>query len=134
MDFSTDKLFQETTSGPLLVCGSIALGLGMFLMKRKTINDVKASVIIITGCDSGFRFSLALHCAELGMEVVAGCFTMGEGRQVLEKTGQVTVVDLHVRNEESVRNAVSLVQTVRDKRGIYCLVNNAAVLVFGEAT
>ena len=134
MDFSTEKLFQETTSGPLLVCGSIALGLGIFLMRRKTMNDVRGKVIFITGCDSGFGFSLALHCADMGMEVVAGCFTMGEGRQVLENTDCVTVVDLDVRNEESVLTAVNLVQTVCDKRGLYCLVNNAAVLVFGEAT
>ena len=68
------------------------------------------------------------------MEVVASCFTMGEGRQVLENTDCVTVVDLDVRNEQSVLTAVNLVQTVCDKRGLYCLVNNAAVLIFGEAT
>lgn len=31
--------------------------------------DLKGRAIFITGCDSGFGFSLALHCADLGMEV-----------------------------------------------------------------
>jgi len=106
----------------------------MFVMRRKTKNDIRGSVIFITGCDSGFGFSLALHCVEMGMEVIAGCFTLGEGRQVLEKTNNVTVVDLDVRDEESVLKAVALVEEVCGERGLYCLVNNAAVLVFGEAT
>ena len=31
---------------------------------------VKDKTIFITGCDSGFGFSLALHCADLGMKVM----------------------------------------------------------------
>ena len=135
MLFSLDGFPDSlAVSAPLLFCGSLALGLGLYVTRRKTKNDVRGAVILITGCDSGFGFSLALHCAQMGMEVVAGCFAMGEGREVLEKTENVTVVELDVTEDESVLKAVDQVQHVCGDKGLYCLVNNAATLVFGEAT
>ena len=45
--------------------------------------------VFITGCDTGFGYSLALWCADKGMRVLAGCLQRaGEGRRVL---GQFTI-------------------------------------------
>ena len=95
--------------------------------------DLAGRTIFITGCDSGFGFSLASHCAELGMKVVAGCFSGGEGRRKLEGLEDVVVVSLDVRDPASVAEAVLVVRRVAGDDGLHCLVNNAAGLVFGEA-
>ena len=48
--------------------------------------------VFITGCDTGFGYSLALWCADKGMRVLAGCLQRaGEGRRVL---GQFTITRL----------------------------------------
>ena len=104
------------------------------LWPRKLI--LRGKTIFISGCDTGFGFSLAGHCAELGMKVVAGCFTDGEGRRHLSGLEGVTVVSLDVTSPASVEEAVKIVQSVaggKEGEGLHCLVNNAASLVFGEA-
>ena len=100
--------------------------------KRKSIS-LKNKTIFITGCDSGFGFSLAVHCSGLGMKVVAGCYDdSSEGRHQLETMDNVVVVSLDVRDPASVEAAVEVVRGVCGDTGLHCLVNNAAVLVFGE--
>ena len=121
----------------MLVVVSLVLSLvtTVLLMRRLCSRplDLAGKTIFITGCDSGFGFSLASHCAELGMKVVAGCFSGGEGRRKLEDLEGVVVVSLDVREPESVAEAVLVVRRVAGDDGLHCLVNNAAGLVFGEA-
>ena len=123
----------------MLVVVSLSLVLslvGIILLARKLWTkkvDLTGKTIFITGCDSGFGFSLAIHCAELGMKVVAGCFSSGPGRRQLEALQGVVVVSLDVRQPESVAEAVLVVRRVAGTEGLHCLVNNAASLVFGEA-
>ena len=75
---------------------------------RKRVS-LKNKSIFITGCDSGFGFSLALHCSGLGMKVVAGCYdATGEGRHQLETLDNVRVVSLDVRDNGSVEAAVEV--------------------------
>ena len=67
------------------------------------------------------------------MKVVAGCFeTESEGRRHLESVENITVVSLDVRSEASVGAAVEVVTRLAGSEGLTALVNNAAVLVFGE--
>ena len=118
-----------------ILVGAVAL---FILVKRlltgkgKSIS-LKNKTIFITGCDSGFGFSLAVHCSGLGMKVVAGCYDdSSEGRHQLETMDNVVVVSLDVRDPASVEAAVEVVRGVCGDTGLHCLVNNAAVLVFGE--
>jgi short-subunit dehydrogenase involved in D-alanine esterification of teichoic acids len=37
--------------------------------------DVRRKAVLITGCDSGFGYELALKCVRDGMDVFATCFT-----------------------------------------------------------
>ena len=121
----------------MLVVVSLVLSVVTFLLLVRRLwtrpLDLAGKTIFITGCDSGFGFSLASHCAELGMKVVAGCFSFGEGRRQLEGLEGVVVVSLDVRQPESVEEAVMVVRRVAGEEGLHCLVNNAASLVFGEA-
>ena len=90
--------------------------------------------VLITGCDSGFGFSLASHCAELGMKVVAACYSdTSEGAQQLRGRG-VTVVQLDLTQPASLETAVAAVRSVAGEAGLHCLVNNAATMVFGETS
>ena len=64
---------------------------------------------------------------------MAGCFQAeSEGRRHLESLEAITVVSLDVRSEVSVRSAVEAVTRLAGSEGLTALVNNAAVLVFGE--
>ena len=136
-DSSRPVLLEESR---MLVVVSLSLVLSVvsiILLARRLSSkrvDLTGKTIFITGCDSGFGFSLAIHCAELGMKVVAGCFSQGEGRRQLEGLDGVVVVSLDVRQPDSVAEAVMVVNRVAGTEGLHCLVNNAASLVFGEAT
>ena len=92
--------------------------------------------VLITGCDSGFGFSLASHCAELGMKVVAACYSdSSEGAQQLRGRGRgVTVVQLDLTQPASLETAVAAARSVAGEAGLHCLVNNAATMVFGETS
>jgi NAD(P)-dependent dehydrogenase (short-subunit alcohol dehydrogenase family) len=67
--------------------------------------------IFITGCDSGYGFSLAIYAKEQGMRVVAGCYQAaeGEGRGILETLG-VKVLPLDLSSEESIAAAADAVK------------------------
>lgn len=82
------------------------------------------------------RFSLAQHCAGLGMRVVAGCYLMGEGAARLAQVDNISTVRVDVTDEASVREAVGAVarEVELAQAGLHCLVNNAAAgVVFAEA-
>ena len=90
--------------------------------------------VLVTGCDSGFGFSLASHCAELGMKVVAACYSdTSEGAQQLRGRG-VTVVQLDLTQPASLETAVAAARSVAGEACLHCLVNNAATMVFGETS
>ncbi|XP_034250258.1 D-beta-hydroxybutyrate dehydrogenase, mitochondrial [Thrips palmi] len=77
--------------------------------------------VLVTGCDRGLGYSLAVHCQALGLTVFAG---LG-----------VRVLPLDVTDAGSVGGAVDAVkQALRDdpQLRLAALVNNAGVLVFGE--
>ncbi|KAF4532258.1 hypothetical protein B566_EDAN004345 [Ephemera danica] len=76
--------------------------------------------VIISGCDSGLGYSLAVHCHDkLGLAVFAGCLKEdSEGAFRLGKRGsnRMHIVPLDITSNES----------------LTALVNNAGVMVFGE--
>jgi len=101
---------------------------------------VVGKAILITGCDSGFGHSLALHChRQLKMTVLAACYKPGgddAGAQRLARKsdGGIRVLDLDVTSEESVKRCLSQTQQIlAGDKELWCVVNNAATLVFAEA-
>ena len=117
-------------------------------------------VILITGCDSGFGYSLALHCHEnTELTVVAACHNPNSpGSESLTRSsnGRIHVVGekshnclcctsldilfrpqigLDVTDESSVAAAVSATHEIisSDNKHLWCVVNNAATLVFADA-
>ncbi|XP_078062357.1 D-beta-hydroxybutyrate dehydrogenase, mitochondrial-like isoform X1 [Mustelus asterias] len=95
--------------------------------------------IVITGCDTGFGFSLAQHLHDKGFKIFAGCLLKdkgGEGPQKLEdmKSDRMVVVQLDVCKDEEVATAVEFVKEhlTDTEKGIWGLINNAGISTFGE--
>ncbi|KAH7714993.1 CRE-DHS-2 protein [Aphelenchoides avenae] len=111
------------------------------LLERIRISDLSNKPVVITGCDTGFGFDLALRCVGEGMPVFAGCLT-GQGKaDLLEKAKTIRDGDrlldaflLDVRSQESVEKARDYVQSkLAPYKGLlHALVNNAGVT--GNAT
>ena len=105
--------------------------------EKANVKMEKKKVILITGCDSGFGYSLACHVTEqhLKMILVACCFCMdSEGAKDLISKG-VTVFKLDVTDNDSIDKLKEDVNVLlKEKNGeLWTLVNNAATLVFADA-
>ncbi|XP_077518245.1 short-chain dehydrogenase/reductase family 9C member 7-like [Amblyomma americanum] len=86
--------------------------------------------VLITGCDSGFGYRLALRLDRLGFQVFAGClFPQGEGAQSLQlkASTKLHVVPLNVTKDEDFRRAVDYVRRHLDGNGLWAVVANAGV-------
>lgn len=103
------------------------------------ITPNRNQIILITGCDSGFGFSLAVHCHKtLDMTVIACCHMHhnSDGRNALGAMGIHTIDNFDVTKQECIKEARKFVQKLIDDSGgqmeLFCVVNNAAALVFAE--
>ena len=131
-------MFELNLSPPLLLSSLSMLLLFpvAWLLRSSALTDraqLKGRTILITGCDSGYGHSLALHCAKLGMRVFATCLEQGEGWAVLDQVEGITVLPLDITSSASRANLLEQVSSLLAGDGLHCLVNNAAVLVFAEA-
>ncbi|KAF7382888.1 hypothetical protein HZH66_013290 [Vespula vulgaris] len=91
-------------------------------------------VVIITGCDSGLGYSLALHCQFLGATVIASVLdNTGQGAELLKEKG-IIVLPLDITNDKSIENFYKDVHLLLNKKRytLKALVNNAGVMIFGE--
>ncbi|XP_058063298.1 short-chain dehydrogenase/reductase family 9C member 7-like [Anopheles bellator] len=125
---------------------AIAIAAGKYSVRRSRKNVIASlnqqHVVIITGCDSGLGFNLARTCLQASMTVIATFVNdHSEGRRklmemsesggrliplVLDLTQQFGIWDAH----DAVRNMFET--ELRDCR-LYAIVNNSAVMCFGEA-
>ncbi|KAL3082792.1 hypothetical protein niasHS_010594 [Heterodera schachtii] len=121
----------------LLLLPSLLL---LFLLIRALLELIPVSrldkrSVLITGCDSGFGFDLALRCLGAGMRVFAGCLTQ-TGIQSLKKSAQekgialelLEPIELDVTSDESVAKALEFVERkLGPGKGLHALVNNAGI-------
>merc|ERR1719341_2914353 len=104
----------------------------------------QGKAVLITGCDSGLGYSLALHCHSLGMVVIALCHTSSSnaGADVLQqlnndnKDGRMFVVrnwDITSKGAAEVaqREAVRAIEKSGSVR-LWAVVNCAALLVMAK--
>lgn len=90
-----------------------------------------ASVVVVTGCDSGFGKDAALKFESLGYHVVAGCLT-DDGKAALAKSGRNLVpYALDVTSDEKVRAFADKVARVCEGGVLAGLVNNAGTVPTG---
>ncbi|KAK0182845.1 hypothetical protein PV327_000938 [Microctonus hyperodae] len=116
----------------IILC-NLAFGLNWMKIQRESVKQ--QDVIVITGCDSGLGFSLALHCHQhLNLQVIAGTHKCnGQGTKELMKIG-IAVHQLDITDKESIK---TFVQWTNDhlktnNLTLRSVVNNAGTMVFGE--
>nr|CAD2193392.1 unnamed protein product [Meloidogyne enterolobii] len=107
------------------------------LIRRIKVNNLEHKSVLITGCDSGFGFDLAIKCFNKGLCVFAACLS-DEGMKALEKeaskqkektNGILHLFQMDVRNEKSVANGLKFVESkLQSNAGIHALVNNAGIV------
>ncbi|XP_006884347.1 PREDICTED: D-beta-hydroxybutyrate dehydrogenase, mitochondrial-like [Elephantulus edwardii] len=103
------------------------------------VSPVGSKAVLITGCDSGFGFSLANHLHSQGFLVFAGCLLKNKGdsgAQKLDslKSDHLRTVQLNVCKSEEVEEVVETVRASlkNPEKGLWGLVNNAGISTFGE--
>ncbi|XP_031825632.2 SDR family oxidoreductase shroud [Nomia melanderi] len=129
--YSWNKGHKYTASTISLCC----IGGNYLYSWCKSRDKIRANqAIVVTGCDSGLGYSLALHCRQLGATVIAGVLRNdGLGARNLREA-DAFVYPLNVTEPVSVIDFADSVRTLlaRENLELRCLVNNAAVMIFGE--
>ncbi|XP_005179952.1 D-beta-hydroxybutyrate dehydrogenase, mitochondrial [Musca domestica] len=108
-------------------------------------NHTKVSprnVILITGCDSGLGFSLALYCHSLNMTVISACHNANSpGAKLLQHLSdpkRMITIELDLCKpdtiEETQKRLQELIMNPNDEQQYQftALVNNAGTMCFGE--
>ncbi|XP_070609978.1 D-beta-hydroxybutyrate dehydrogenase, mitochondrial isoform X2 [Erythrolamprus reginae] len=104
------------------------------------VEEIGQRPVLITGCDSGFGFSLAKFLHGKGFIIYAGCLLKEQGRggsKELDdmKSDRMRTVQLNVCDSEEVARAVDYITSnLKDPEtgGLWGLVNNAGISTFGE--
>ncbi|MET0463405.1 MAG: SDR family oxidoreductase [Chitinophagaceae bacterium] len=90
-------------------------------------------IVLITGTNSGFGWLIAKSVAGLGHKVYAGMRDTqrknADKANALAQVENITVVDLSLTDEASVKNAIDTI--IAEEGRIDVLVNNAGVAMFG---
>ncbi|XP_076384024.1 SDR family oxidoreductase shroud [Megalopta genalis] len=109
---------------------------GTYLYSRiKTRVKIRPNdAVIVTGCDSGLGYSLALHCRQLGATVIAGVLRSDSPGAKKLMENDAFVYSLDVTKPISVTDFAESVRTIleRENLELRCLINNAALMIFGE--
>nr|XP_045614241.1 D-beta-hydroxybutyrate dehydrogenase, mitochondrial-like [Procambarus clarkii] len=96
----------------------------------------EGKVVLVTGCDSGFGNTLALHLDKLGFRVIACCLGKeGEGVQRLRDEGSPRLhpLQLDVTSQDQLKTAViNVKKLIPEGEELWGLVNNAGISTFGE--
>lgn len=86
--------------------------------------------VLITGTSSGIGRSCAIALDQLGFQVFAGVRNPEDGKALTELTSErCTPLILDVTNQEAIAAAKATVTTSVGDRGLFALVNNAAINV-----
>ncbi|XP_044526808.1 D-beta-hydroxybutyrate dehydrogenase, mitochondrial [Gracilinanus agilis] len=101
--------------------------------------EISDKAVFITGCDSGFGFTMAKNLHDLGFRVFAGCLFKEKGGKGVEeldnmKSERMQTVQLDVCQSSEVEKAVKTIrESLKDpEKGLWGLVNNAGISTFGE--
>jgi retinol dehydrogenase-16 len=90
-------------------------------LRSISIQEAHTKCVLVTGCDSGFGHRLAQELDKRGTRVFAGCLTEDGKKRLTEKCSKEAVIfHLDVTKEDSIQNAVNLVQSeLRKDEGKY---------------
>ncbi|XP_013393048.1 retinol dehydrogenase 7 [Lingula anatina] len=118
--------------------GLVILAMSAYiLLETMSHGSVSSSnkAVFITGCDSGFGYSLAERLDELGFKVFAAClFHDGDGAKALRErcSNRLHIVQLNVSSDQQVQEALTFVRENLGDSDLWAVVNNAGIGMFGE--
>ena len=97
-----------------------------------------SKAILITGCDSGFGYSLVCHMSENHPDflTLACCYdTDSQGAKELRQKNHVRVLTVDVTQRESIEKLLKEVEVIMNVENVqlWAVVNNAATLVFADS-
>lgn len=140
---------RKLTPGYIVIVGGVVSTLAIKLVQQfygrrsETRSNIGMNnVIIITGCDSGLGYNMASICLKAGMRVIATCLhSESEGAIQLtsqsDATGQLYLLNLDLTDRGSIQMAHQSILKYLAEAGpnvrLYGVVNNAAIMCFGEA-
>ncbi|KAL8566132.1 hypothetical protein ACOMHN_005108 [Nucella lapillus] len=107
----------------------------VFYRMPPTFVDPAGKAVFITGCDSGFGYSLAHRLDTRGYRVFAGCLAPDrEGAEQLKKScsPNLQVVPLDVTDDWQVQKALKVVKDKCEEGALWAVVNNAGIAAFTE--
>ncbi|XP_045607761.1 D-beta-hydroxybutyrate dehydrogenase, mitochondrial isoform X3 [Procambarus clarkii] len=108
------------------------LSAAIYLYTADLKEPVDGKSVVLTGCDTGFGNTLALHLDNLGFRVFAGCLQAdGEGAEHLRQEGssRLHVLQMDVTSQDQLDKAAQEVKRLLPHgEGVWGLVNNAGVL------
>uniref|UniRef100_A0AAG5DTU9 Uncharacterized protein n=1 Tax=Anopheles atroparvus TaxID=41427 RepID=A0AAG5DTU9_ANOAO len=137
---------RKWTPGSIIVGGiasAFAIKLAQHFHSRQNKRRfTEKDVVVITGCDSGLGYNMACICLQAGMTVIVTCLNrQTEGYINLNSqsgsSGRLHVIIMDLTARKSIEDAHNEIRqyfaTAGTHARLYAIVNNAAVMCFGEA-
>ncbi|XP_053407152.1 D-beta-hydroxybutyrate dehydrogenase, mitochondrial-like [Mercenaria mercenaria] len=108
-----------------------------YVLDQRTTRRISANGrgVFITGCDTGLGYLFAKHFDEIGFTVFAGCLHKeGEGAVTLrsQSSNRLHVVPIDITDDKSVEEAFQYVTQNMPSTGLYGVINNAGMNMYGE--
>lgn len=94
------------------------------------LEDIQGRIVLITGCDSGFGYQLALRLESIGVKVFAACYNPSNAEQLFKDYPRIKGVHMDVTKSDSVQNAYHSVKNqLEEGESLWGLVNNAGIVM-----
>jgi NAD(P)-dependent dehydrogenase (short-subunit alcohol dehydrogenase family) len=98
---------------------------------RYSMPDVSKSIVLITGCDSGFGALSAVELSDSGYRVVAACLTEDGVARLDQKVTLGIVCDV-TKEDDVTKLATAIEKLASDENlSLWAVVNNAGVAPIG---
>lgn len=96
--------------------------------------NTEEKYVFITGCDTGFGNAVARRLSGEGLSVFAGCYNPdGKGAsQLRSEYSNIQIIKLDITDDNSVDLAFAEIEKKVGDKGLWALINNAAVYGVGD--
>lgn len=132
MKFDVRGAVLAVVVAPLVFVLNVIVTAFEIMFHKKAPVDRGKSIVVITGCDSGFGEMTSLKLAEMGFIVVAGCLTE-EGVKRMRSTDVALAVQCDVTKQADIDTLTTVTEELAATKNakLWAVVNNAGIGVGG---